>query len=269
VSPERSTFTIAPGATESVTVSIYLENSNAKSPVPPPVFTASWQWDEHYPYPQNLRRQLELHPKLTIAKAKTKPTFSNNWKDDWFSDATRFMLDHVYFYDPGCPSRKRLWGGMGDLTAEIAMKWDDDALYIAADVMDNEHVQNVPHTMAWSQDSIMVGVQIQRGNWWELGFASYDDRDDIIQYRNPNKELDTSDMKFKSTRTQGRVLYEIALPWKCLTTNTLTVGDTIRFTVLVNDTDNNPNKGFNYMTWTPGIHYGKNANDFGEVILGK
>jgi hypothetical protein len=37
----------------------------------------------------------------------------------------------------------------------------------------------------------------------------------------------------------------------------------------VNDADDTPGKGFNYIEWTPGVNYGKNPRKFGTIVLAK
>jgi hypothetical protein len=45
-------------------------------------------------------------------------------------------------------------------------------------------------------------------------------------------------------------------------------GKIFRSTLVVSDADSQLGKGFNYLAWTPGIHYGKNPADFARIVLG-
>ena len=50
-------------------------------------------------------------------------------------------------------------------------------------------------------------------------------------------------------------------------TLTPAAGEKFSLTVAVSDADAVPGKGFNYLSWTPGIHYGKSPSGMADITL--
>jgi hypothetical protein len=105
---------------------------------------------------------------------------------------------------------------------------------------------------------------------YEFGFGAYADHDAIVRYMNSAREATGPDIQFKSRMDseKGTCLYETVVPWNRLIPLTPAAGKSFRFTLCVGDADSRTGKGFNYLSWTPGISYGKNPADFAWITLG-
>lgn len=268
--PAESAFTVEAG--KRVSIKFTLNANGGDTLMPAPVVTAKWRWCQDWAYPMILSRTVEITPQLTINYSKTKPELTGKM-DDW-KDATTFALDKNCYINPAVPGKKALWGGPADLSGKFFLKWDETALYLAALVSDSEHIQQANEMMAWSQDVLMPAFLMSEtgkpDGRYELAFCSYPDKDTIYRYWNSAKDAVGADMQFKSTvsKENGTVFYEIIIPWNRLAPFKPAQGKMFRSTVVVSDSDSQPGKGFNYLAWTPGIHYGKNPADFARLVLG-
>ncbi len=106
-------------------------------------------------YPMTLTRPIELQPHLAIARSGAAPQLAGKLSE--WQDATTVALDRLDFVDPAVPGKKLLWGGPADLSAQVFLTWDDAALYVAALVRDDEHVQNATEMMTWSDADSQPG----------------------------------------------------------------------------------------------------------------
>jgi len=270
VTPAESPFTIAPGARQvtKFTASI----ANVAALMPAPTVTARWRWSPEWPYPMTVTCPVDVTPHLTINHAAITPGLTGNI-NDW-KDATAFTLDQRCFIDPAVPGKKLLWGGPADLSGQFFFKWDETALYIAALVRDDEHLQQVNDMMMWSQDVLMTAFLMpetgQPDGRYEFGFGAYADHDHIVRYWNSARDAVGPDLRFASklNPAQGVIFYETVIPWNRLAPFLPRAGKTFRATLVVSDADSQLGKGFNYLAWTPGIHYGKNPADFAWITLG-
>jgi lysophospholipase L1-like esterase len=241
--------------------------------VPTPEVTLSWHWSDLWAYPMAATRSVELAPKLTIQKASSKPSLTGKIQD--WKDATSFTLDQLSFINPAVPGKKPLWDGPADLSAKFFLKWDETALYIAAIVRDDDHMQEASEQQMWSQDCLMVAMLMIQGGKpgegrYEFGFGACPGRDAIGRYTQAAKDGAGPDIEFKSRcdKADGTCLYELAIPWNRLAPFVPAAGNQFRLTFAVGDSDHRPGKGYNYLAWTPGISYGKNPADFAEIVLG-
>jgi lysophospholipase L1-like esterase len=273
VTPAQADFSVEGGNTAKVSFAISCPGGQAT--IPPPTATVRWAWTKDWAYPMQREVELELTPHLTIARAKTPVTIDGNL-DDW-ADATSFTLDNVYCMDLAVPGKRNLWNGPGDLSARLMMKWDDQALYFAALVRDDYHVQDQPFSMMWSQDMVQMAAYVQEpgkpDGRYEWGFGVYEgDRSEAGTYSSlPPAAADAPPLRFRGhvDAAAHTCLYEIAIPWARLAPLTPAAGKALRFTVTIGEADPVPGKGYNYLAWTNGIAYGKNPADFATVRLGE
>lgn len=271
VEPAQAPFSVEAGKKQVVAFAVKATDGAAL--MTPPAVSARWRWSDDWPYPMSLTRPVEVLPHLTVARAGTTPQLVGKLAE--WQDATTVVLDRLNFVDPAVPGKKLLWGGPADLSAQLFIKWDDAALYVAALVRDDEHRQNATEMMTWSEDCLMLAFQTREtgkpDGRCEFVFAAYPDRD-VVQTTIKGAHGGTGpEIRFKSTldRQAGTCLYETAIPWARLAPLTPTKGKMFRFTWNVCDADPQPGKGFNYLAWTPGINYGKNPADFAVLTLGE
>ena len=217
--------------------------------------------------------ELGYLPLLTIKHAATKVTLDGDL-GDW-RDATTFTLDDIHFINMAATGKKLLWNGPKDLSAQFFIKWDNDALYLAALVHDDDHIQNANDQMMWSQDILHTAFWIQEQGKpdarFEFGFGAYADRDHVVKFMNSAGDSAGPDVQFKSKvdRGAGTCVYEVVIPWARLAPFAPQSGKNFRFSFVVCDADSQLGKGYNYLGWTHGISYGKNPVDYATVTLGQ
>jgi lysophospholipase L1-like esterase len=241
-----------------------------------PTATLQWNWSKVWPYPMTKQLELELHPEWTINRIK-HPIAIDGDLSDW-TDAANFTLDHVSFIDNAVTGKRQLWNGPDDLSVKWMSAWDDKSLYLAAAVHDNEHIQNEVPSMMWSQDAVQAAAYIQEQGkpvgHYEFGFGAYQNpdhtQDAVIPYTD-SSPTETPVIQFKSRidATAHTCTYEIAIPWERLAPFVPAPDKSFLFSFTIGDADSELGKGYQYLTWTPGIAYGKNPFDFGQLILGQ
>jgi lysophospholipase L1-like esterase len=269
VEPAQAAFSV--GATQSVALAFAVSAAAGGGLMPSPEWTAVWRWSKDWPYPMRVTRPVEILPHLGIARTASAPGLTGN-ADDWRS-ATSFTLDQVAYVDPAVPGKKALWGGPDDLSARFFLTWDDRALYVAALVRDNEHVQNASEMMTWAQDCLMLGFYMPGSGKpdarYEFIFAALPGEDRIQQTAGPPPAAAAPGVRFRSRMDAqgGTCLYEVAVPWSALVPFVPAAGSRFRFACSVSDADPQPGKGFNYLSWTHGVNYGKNPADFATITL--
>ena len=269
VTPAEMAFTVEAG--KEVNMSFAVQLAGGAAPAPPPELEVRWPWSDNWAYPMTISRSVQLAPKLTIGKAMAKPTLTGKL-DEW-KTATTFTLDHPYFIDPAVPGKKLLWGGPQDLSGKFFLSWDESALYVAALVCDDEHVQNASKMMVWSQDCLMLAFSMKEtalhSARHEIIFAAYQDRNDVTETVGAGTGSG-AEIAFHSQvdKANGTCLYETAIPWSRLSSFTPAPGASFRFSLCVSEADSQPGKGYNYLSWTPGISYGKSPADLATLVLG-
>ncbi len=271
ITPPEAVFTVDPAQTKNIPFEISFDG---KSPTPVPTALARWNWTSKWPYPRTRAIEMELLPRLTIPMAK-KPVTLDGKLDDW-DDAAEVRLDDLYYVDPGVPGKRLLWNGPEDLSMRLLFKWDEKALYLAAIVKDDVHIQEMASPgMMWFQDMIHVGAFMsEKGKpdgRYEYGFGVYPDKDAIVPFMSPVKEdAPVPKIQFKSGQDQAahECIYEIAIPWERLAPFQPAQEKSFKFTALAGEADPTPGKGYNYIGWTNGLSYGKSVADFATIVLG-
>lgn len=270
VEPATVPFTVEPG--QKHTVKFTVNAAGGAELMPPPQVTATWRWSPDWPYPMALTRPVDVIPRLAIARARSTPSLAGKL-EDW-QDATTFTLDRLCYIDPAVPGKKLLWGGPADLSGRFFLKWDDTALYAAALIRDDEHVQKAVPIMTWSQDCVMLAFEMgeegQPSARYEFVFSAHATAGDLVQATMKDKRgQEGPEIRFRSTldAKTGTCLYEIALPWNRLAPFAPAAGRSFRFTWCAGEADSQPGKGFNYLAWTHGINYGKLPADFAWLTL--
>ena len=264
ITPRTTTLTLEPGATRTLTFDVTAQPGEAV--LTPPTLTTQWAWSAAWPAPTSVARQIELAPRLRIAHAKQLPTFTGTWAD--WQQATPVTLDERTFINPAVPGRRAMWHGPADLSAVVRLQWTPEALLIGTLVRDDQHVQRASAMMAWSEDSLMFATALFNGGQpvgrQEFLFAAYADR--VVATGGSDAGAAVRCVVHQDPAA-GTCLYEVSIPWARLAATPVIPGMKFCWTVCVNDTDNDPAKGFNYLAWTPGVNYGKSPNDLAVLEL--
>ena len=172
------------------------------------------------------------------------------------------------------------WGGKSDCSFKSTLRWDEDYLYIYADVADDVFFQNQTGANIWQADSVQVGIVPAENisdptgtkNNCEFGMAKTSNGDEIFKFKDidPIGANNTSmpSEYVKITTQKGQIIYKAAVPWKELIgRDSVSSGDSFRFTMLANDNDGAGRRGWAQLT--DGIAGQKNPDWFGIIELTK
>ena len=167
------------------------------------------------------------------------------------------------------------YSGSDDLSGSVHMMWDKDNLYLALKIKDDIHSQAFKNGSTWQGDGLQIGFTATEkptkfthimtalgddGYLTKHLFASEDDS-------NPKGRTSDEDMDLAIKRDDGVTTYEMRISWKLIMPmlNIIAIGDgaqgsnvlitdetrkeaksgeTFRFSVLVNDNDDNGRKGY-------------------------
>ncbi len=154
-----------------------------------------------------------------------------------------------------------------DLSAVTYVMWDDQCLYFAARVVDQTFNQNLAGTSAWVQDSIQFSLAREADQpQTQLGLAMTPKGDEVVDYAAPASSPWVPGARLKVKVYQGGATYEAAIPWKVIKgLEAPRAGQTVRFSVLVNDDD--AIMGRRFLERYGGIAHDKDAAKFGYLTL--
>ncbi len=161
-----------------------------------------------------------------------------------------------------------------DISARLAVRWDDTHLYFAVEVTDDIYVNSSTGEDIWEGDSLQVAFDVAKN-----GGSEYDSTDDF-EYgwaRAQNDSLETyrwmwpdgqgayDTTLYEISRNGTTTYYEASLRVSDLGLATFAdAGGSIGFSFMVNDGDGQGNPD-GYVEWTSGIGQGKNPNAFGRL----
>lgn len=164
------------------------------------------------------------------------------------------------------------YNGAEDLSADFQTAFDDNNIYISAEVTDDVHFQDQDGSNYWTGDSIQVAI----------GSMSEDFGIEVGFYLSPSGEakayapsLDQGlwgaeeeyivklreNTKCAAQRNGNKTVYEMVIPWKI---HFEEIPEDFLFDILINDNDGSGRKG--YIEWTFGIGQTKNNTDFIAAI---
>jgi hypothetical protein len=178
----------------------------------------------------------------------------------------------------------RPWGGENDISAKGRLKWDDEYLYFGVSVKDDIHFEEADTISSWGSDSLQFSMDPGR----IAGYAG--DHPRFIAAVNsatgaygleaeswgqlpgsPTAGALMRGARHEDTKTTD---YEIALRWaSILPSGSLPAGAgssaalDLGFSFLVNDNDADANGRVGWMSYMGGIGIGKNAAEFGDLLL--
>ncbi|HID07420.1 MAG TPA: hypothetical protein EYP10_09770, partial [Armatimonadetes bacterium] len=161
------------------------------------------------------------------------------------------------------------WDGEDDLSAEVWLAWSPRALYFAARITDDIHVNKFSGADIWRGDCIQIAFDALMdtltgydANDVEVGLALANDVAYVHQWypqRRPCPQI-----KLCVQREGNITLYETAIPWELLRLRPA-VGLRVAFSFTVNENDGKDFDG--WLEWTPGICGKKDATSFGALVL--
>ena len=131
-----------------------------------------------------------------------------------------FERDH---YDPA------------DLSGECRAMWDEQHLYLAFDITDNDHCQPYGGDIVWLADAIEFGI-----DHWAWGISLTRSGPEVFSYIGEGLSAETvnKDVQLAVRRDAGHTIYEAAIPARLNKPLVLQPGASFRFRVQVADRDN-------------------------------
>lgn len=172
------------------------------------------------------------------------------------------------------------WSGKNDISGKCIVMWDEDNMYVAADVTDNVFNPAAVGANQWQGDDIQLGVYYGSAGFLAIGQASttyheiglaltpegpqawrWLSQDDAI----PLGEV--SDLELAVVNDGTKTYYEAAIPWKTLLKpgQQPKEGHEIAFSFLFNDNDGSGRRG--WIEYTSGIGEIKNTELFSRLKL--
>lgn len=186
---------------------------------------------------------------------------------------------------------EQYYSGDADLSASLRLGWDEKALYLRAEVVDDVFYQ--PHTdsSTWLADCLQVGISLDpyrqmkdtgnvaadraaRQRFSEINVALTPKGPQLWRSSSfdPEKAPTGLIQPGKGTAAivgrDGKTIYEIAIPWATLAAQEApSAGDALGFAITVNDSDGPEQHQPAALGAFGGIHPAKDANQFGLLLL--
>ncbi|MCL2099924.1 MAG: hypothetical protein FWH24_05775, partial [Oscillospiraceae bacterium] len=214
---------------------------------------------------------------LYAPKAQTPLTIDGNIGDEW-SDAMEIILD-----DAGQWQGEGSWNGISDLSAVMRVKWDDDYLYVSAEVTDDVHFQPDTGEHSWANDIIqlavdpMRAVQIGSMHNTEIGLGITGSGEPFtykwhaIHGNVFGEPLRNSQFAGIRDESDKKTYYEAAIAWSEVLPPAMSPGDglSIGYSFLINDNDDITGAAIRkgYLGYMGGIGSGKNMFEYGDLVL--
>lgn len=169
------------------------------------------------------------------------------------------------------------WQGPDDLSAEIKLLWDNTNLYFYAVVIDDVHDQPEKDGNIWLGDGFQAAFSPDSStSYAELGWALGNDGN-VYSYcwnntipgtiQTDNGFITGGRCTVRRDEDAKKTFYEASIPWTFIGSGGQAPADgsSIRFTLLLNDSDSNGREG--YMNIFDGIGQGKHPEKFGELYM--
>jgi hypothetical protein len=170
--------------------------------------------------------------------------------------------------------KKSKWDGPADLSANVRFLWDDQNLYIAAEVADDVFRNVNAGEMLWSGDGLQLLIDAARESLENPGKYDY-----VIGLGTKGPQAwcalsaDAgaavglcSDIKLAIKRDEktGGATYEFAIPWSRVAPFKPAVGNNLGLALGLNEDDGEGRDGL--MSWFGNVH-SKQLDSVGDLLL--
>jgi hypothetical protein len=211
--------------------------------------------------PDGIQKKKKITVDFACAVRTDKPPVMDGLLTDWKRAAPLNINDDKY--------TKGTFGGKWspeDCSATTYLMWDEQNLYFAAVVQDQTFNQNLSGLSIWMQDSIQIALaKDESSKKAEFGLALTPKGAEVGDMFDTTPDPLVKEAKLKVTLSQGQAVYEAAIPWSKITGIVPKEGETLRFSVLVNDDDAIVPRRF--IERYGGIAYDKEVRHFGYLKL--
>lgn len=173
------------------------------------------------------------------------------------------------------------WMGPDDLNAKVAVEWDEENLYFCVVAHDDVFYTTTGSDIGryiYRGDTFQFAISYEKGMgltnstdlYTNIGMSMTSEGELVYVYASEELTIkvgETKECPCKITRDGMTTVYEIALPWSQIISTTVDIkpGDTLAFTMLLNDNDGFGRKG--WLEYTKGLGANANSNYFSMLTL--
>lgn len=211
-----------------------------------------------------------------FARSKNPPVIDANVGDDEWDKDVLFRLQ----YESQVKSIPD-WTGPLDVGGKVYSQWDNDNLYIAAEIDDDVHFATDEAKRIWYVDSIQIAVTAKKEKTairTEFGFGELNGELAMERYSFMGVDTNITGMTDKQNfkdkvklavkrdEEKKKTYYEISIPWEELYGEKIKPAsrDSLYFSMLVNDNDG---ESRGWIEFCPGIGASKDASQFITVPI--
>jgi len=204
-------------------------------------------------------------------KTKEPPKIDGDLSDKVWQWAEGIYLDE--WEELGGSSK-----GPEDISLTFYVVWDDDNLYFAADVSDDEHLHENTGDSIWNGDSIQIAIDPTGereiaafdGNSYEYNFG-IDVNNKVIMSRlfgHPDSAGQNSELMIIRDDEKGKTYYELRIPAKDIAPANFEADGKIGFAMICNDGDKAHPGQTGWVGWgSQAIVFGKDNTQMNLLIF--
>lgn len=178
---------------------------------------------------------------------RVKPPVLDGKLDDWGSASFLLGEARQTLRRPG------RWAGAVDASAAVWLTWDEQCLYLAADVVDDKLMQAHTGAEPWHGDTLELFFNIFPGQqrvdgFWQIAVIPPLEAGENLWVTGPQKDFEG--VEGTAVVRKGGYTLECQIPWKNLTGLAIKPGANVGFQVMLDDRDDAGRKS--QLTWYPG-----------------
>jgi len=266
---ERSFYDVKPG--EQVTVRLNMPESIINRTV-----NANGSITLDYGYKKDMTFRLS---KLDVKYSSKPPSLTGKVNYDEWSGSGWFAVEDGY-----APGTYPSWAGKQDCSAMCTLKWDNENLYLLAEVSDDKIYNDYEPFYMWSGDGLQLAIaevldqNLNSNEFTELGIGP--SKSGVLCWRYSSQTMYNEGntglsvgivekVEVTLEEQNGKWIYRSKIPWSEIFGENVKMkgGENLGFSLIVNDNDGTGRKG--YLEYTSGIGNGKNTSLFGRIYLKK
>jgi hypothetical protein len=158
------------------------------------------------------------------------------------------------------------WQGPADLSADVYLGWDGEALAVAVEVTDDRHANTKAGADISSGDAVQIGLLGAKGVPWYMALALTDKGVVFYQYEGDGHELlKTVDCAVVRDDKDTLTRYELRMP---LATIGLEPGDEFGFNLMIFDGDDEQGQS-RWLQMAPGVDHPVRPSLYPRFVLGE
>lgn len=217
---------------------------------------------------------LEISKKTASAQFASRPVKLDGNLADW-TDAKPLLLNQESQLHEGFSQ----WKGPKDLSGKVYVKWDNDSLYLAADVNDNNPLKNSKtKNNIWNGDSIEITIGMNTSaNPGRDSFVKGDKQIGLGTGNGANIKPSIWDWtsakapegaQIEVWKKSGGYILEARIPWSSMGTFAPSAGMKIGFDCAIDDSDDGKART-KQMVWNGDYMFYKDPGVWGVLELAK